>query len=79
LETIAKALPDMRRGAASRAQIKRHVITPAKPHAREAGTALVALPDGFTVNNRAPLLALATRHLLPAINSFRIHTISVDL
>jgi len=42
-------------------------------HAREAGTALVALPDGFTLNNRAPLLALAARHRLPAIYSFRIH------
>ena len=44
-------------------------------HAREAGTALVALPDGFTLNNRAPLLALAARHRLPAIYSFRIHAI----
>src|SRR5262245_21781543 len=43
------------------------------PHTREAGTALVALPDGFTLNNRGPLLALAARHRLPAIYAFRIH------
>ena len=48
-------------------------------HAREAGTALVALPDGFTLNNRAPLLALAARHRLPAIYSFRIHAIEGGL
>jgi ABC-type uncharacterized transport system substrate-binding protein len=48
-------------------------------HAREAGTALVALPDGFTLNNRAPLLALAARHRLPTIYSFRIHAIEGGL
>ena len=31
METIAIAVPDMRSGAASRAQISRQVITPAKP------------------------------------------------
>src|SRR5262245_61296279 len=54
-------------------------IKAVEAHAREGGTALVALPDGFTLNNRAPLLALAARHRLPAIYSFRIHAIEGGL
>jgi ABC transporter substrate binding protein len=40
-------------------------------HARAAGGALVALPDGFILNNRASLIALAARLRLPAIYSSR--------
>ncbi len=39
-----------------------------RPHAREAGGALIALPDGFTLNNRASLIALAAHYRLPAIS-----------
>jgi putative tryptophan/tyrosine transport system substrate-binding protein len=48
-------------------------------HAREAGGALIALPDGFTLNNRAPLIALAARYRLPVIYSFRIHVLDGGL
>jgi ABC-type uncharacterized transport system substrate-binding protein len=48
-------------------------------HAHAAGAALVALPDSFTVINRAPLIALAQRYRLPAIYSFRIHAIEGGL
>src|SRR5262249_54533656 len=48
-------------------------------HAREAGTALVVLPDGFILSNRAPLQALAARYRLPAIYSFRIQAIEGGL
>jgi ABC-type uncharacterized transport system substrate-binding protein len=48
-------------------------------HAREAGAALIVLPDAFTVINRAPLLALAARYRLPAIYAFRIHAVEGGL
>ena len=48
-------------------------------HAREAGGALIALPDGFTLNNRASLIALATRYRLPIIYSFRIQALDGGL
>ena len=47
--------------------------------AREPGGALVVLPDGFSLNNRAPLIALAAHHRLPAIYSFRIHAVEGGL
>ncbi len=48
-------------------------------HAREADGALIALPDGFTLNNRAPLIALAARYRLPVIYSFRIQVLDGGL
>jgi putative tryptophan/tyrosine transport system substrate-binding protein len=39
--------------------------------AREPGGGLVVLPDSFTFSNRAPLMALAARHRLPAIYALR--------
>jgi putative ABC transport system substrate-binding protein len=48
-------------------------------HAREAGGALIALPDGFTLNNRAPLIAIAARYRLPVIYSFRIQVLDGGL
>jgi ABC-type uncharacterized transport system substrate-binding protein len=48
-------------------------------HARAAGGALVALPDSFSLTNRAPLIALAARYRLPAIYSFRIHAVEGGL
>src|SRR5215510_4141916 len=53
--------------------------TAVEAYAREPGGALVALPDGFSLNNRAPLIALAARHRLPAIYSFRIHAVEGGL
>src|SRR5262249_3433352 len=35
--------------------------------------------DGFSLNNRAPLIALAAHHRLPAIYSFRIHAVEGGL
>jgi putative tryptophan/tyrosine transport system substrate-binding protein len=48
-------------------------------HGREAGGALIVLPDSFTVINRAPLIALAARCRLPAIYAFRIHAVEGGL
>ena len=48
-------------------------------HARAAGGALVALPDGFIVNNRASLIALAARLRLPAIYSSRNYVVEGGL
>jgi putative ABC transport system substrate-binding protein len=48
-------------------------------HARAPGGALVALPDGFAVINRAPLIALAARLRLPAIYPFRNHAVEGGL
>jgi putative ABC transport system substrate-binding protein len=48
-------------------------------HACAAGGALVALPDSFSLTNRAPLIALAARYRLPAIYSFRIHAVEGGL
>jgi ABC-type uncharacterized transport system substrate-binding protein len=48
-------------------------------HARAGGGALVALPDSFSFTNRAPLIALAARHRLPVIYSFRIHAVEGGL
>jgi putative ABC transport system substrate-binding protein len=39
--------------------------------ARMPGGGLVVLPDTFTFSNRAPLIALAARHRLPAIYALR--------
>ena len=39
--------------------------------ARALGGGLVVLPDTFTFSNRAPLIALAARHRLPAIYAVR--------
>jgi putative tryptophan/tyrosine transport system substrate-binding protein len=39
--------------------------------ARAPGGGLVVLPDTFTFSNRAPLIALAARHRLPAIYAVR--------
>jgi putative tryptophan/tyrosine transport system substrate-binding protein len=39
--------------------------------AREPGGGLVVLPDSFTFSNRAPLIASAARHRLPAIYGLR--------
>src|SRR5262249_40411392 len=43
------------------------------------GGGLVVVPDTFTFNNRAPLIALAARHSLPAIYSFRRQAIEGGL
>jgi ABC-type uncharacterized transport system substrate-binding protein len=48
-------------------------------HARDADGALIALPDGFTLVHRGPLIALAARHRLPAIYSYRSHAIEGGL
>jgi putative ABC transport system substrate-binding protein len=48
-------------------------------HAREADGALIALPDAFTLVHRGPLIALAARHRLPAIYSYRTHVIEGGL
>jgi putative ABC transport system substrate-binding protein len=39
--------------------------------ARAPGGGLIVLPDTFTFSNRAPLIALAARHRLPAIYAVR--------
>ena len=39
--------------------------------ARVPGGGLIVLPDTFTFSNRAPLIALAARHRLPAIYALR--------
>ena len=39
--------------------------------ARASGGGLIVLPDTFTFSNRAPLIALAARHRLPAIYAAR--------
>jgi putative tryptophan/tyrosine transport system substrate-binding protein len=39
--------------------------------ARVSGGGLIVLPDTFTFSNRAPLIALAARHRLPAIYALR--------
>jgi putative tryptophan/tyrosine transport system substrate-binding protein len=39
--------------------------------ARAPGGGLVVLPDSFTFNNRAPLIASAARHRLPAVYGLR--------
>jgi putative ABC transport system substrate-binding protein len=39
--------------------------------ARASGGGLIVLPDTFTLSNRAPLIALAARHRLPAIYGIR--------
>ena len=39
--------------------------------ARASGGGLIVLPDTFTFSNRAPLIALAARHRLPAIYAVR--------
>jgi putative ABC transport system substrate-binding protein len=53
--------------------------TALEAHAREADGALIALPDGFTLVHRGPLIALAARHRLPAIYSYRTHVIEGGL
>jgi putative ABC transport system substrate-binding protein len=39
--------------------------------ARESNSALLILPDTFTLTNRQSIVALAARHRLPAIYPFR--------
>ncbi len=48
-------------------------------HARAAGGALVALPEGFIVNNRSSLIALAARLRLPAIYPARNYVVEGGL
>jgi putative ABC transport system substrate-binding protein len=48
-------------------------------HARAAAGALVALPEGFIVNNRASLIALAARLRLPAIYPARNYVVEGGL
>src|SRR5262249_1728368 len=69
-------------GVAANAASVRNVAemeTAVESYAGEPGGALVALPDGFSLNNRAPLIALAARHRLPAIYSFPIHAVQGGL
>ena len=47
--------------------------------ARVPGGGLVVLPDAFTTSNRAPLIALAARHRLPAIYALRAHAVDGGL
>jgi len=47
------------------------IETAIEAQARASGGGLIVLPDTFTFANRAPLIALAARHRLPAIYAIR--------
>jgi putative ABC transport system substrate-binding protein len=47
--------------------------------ARQSSSALLVLPDLFTVTNRESIVALATRHRLPAVYPFRYFAASGGL
>jgi len=47
--------------------------------AREPGGGLVVMPDGFTTDHRAAIIALATRHKLPTIYPDRFYAVDGGL
>jgi putative ABC transport system substrate-binding protein len=69
IETSAPAF-GMTANAASIRSVKEIEAT-IEVQARVPGGGLVVLPDTFTFSNRAPLIASAARHRLPAIYALR--------